>query len=811
MDAILNDLRFGLRMLRKAPGFATVAVLTLMLGIGANTAIFSFVDSVLLKPLPYPEPDRIVQVWEKPPKYDRNGISTMNFLDWQRQNTVFTAMAAQTGGSVTLTGGKEPTQLRAARVSAPFFGILGVKPALGRTFARDEDQPGKEQVVVMSHRLWESRFGSDPGIIGRKIILDERPFTVIGIMPAGTRFDRDWEDIWIPLAFQAQDMTRDFHWMMSWAKLKPGVTLAAAREQMKAIGARIAQQYPKSNKGWSVTIDRYQDRHVEDHLRRSLWLLLAAVGTVMLIACVNLANLLLVRGAARDREVGIRASIGASSWQLLRQFLAESVLLSAIGGCAGFIVAFVLIRVLKASLPPYFLPSEANVTLDLRVLLFTAALVLLTGLLFGMAPALQAVRTKPVDALRDSGRTSTTSATGMKLRSTLIVTEVALAFVLVASAGLLIRSLHALEEVDTGFDSTNVVTMWLPLDAKQFTDGARIVNYEREILAQVRSVPGVRDVANTTALPLQGWGYGMPFQIQGQPVLDPANRPGAFFKMVSPSYFETLGMRLRRGRGLAESDSSGATPVTVINETMVKKYFKNENPLGKRILIERIIPAKHALGPEIPWQVVGVVADEKVGDLDDSSPGVYVTTAQSPTTDTGGLVVGGALDPNTLIKAVETAVWNVNKNQAISDIKTLEKMKSESLGGSRLRTYMLLSFAGLALLLAAVGLYGVISYTVAQRTHELGLRAALGATSLDLLRLVMRGGLALTLLGLTIGFLGTLAVTRLMQSLLFEVKPRDPLSLAVAGGVLAAVAVAASLIPAFRAARVDPMVALRYE
>ena len=811
MEAILNDLRFGARMLRKAPGFSTVAVLTLALGIGANTAIFSFVDSVLLKPLPYPEPERIVNVWEKPPQYDRNGISTMNFLDWQRQNTVFTAMAAQTGGSVTLTGGKEPVQLRTARVSASFFGILGVKPALGRTFASDEDQRGHEQVVVMSHRLWESRFGSDPGIIGRKILLDGHPFTVIGVMPAGTRFDRDWNDIWMPLAFQPQDMTRDFHWMMAWARLKPGVTLEAARQQMKAIAARIAHDYPKSNKGWSATIDRYQDRYVEDHLRRSLWMLLASVGVVMLIACVNLANLLLVRGAARDREVGIRVSIGASSWQLLRQFLSESVLLSAIGGCAGLLVAFALIRILKTSLPPYFLPSEANVTLDLRVLLFTAALVLLTGLLFGIAPALQAIRTKPVNALRDSGRTSTTSATGMKLRSTLIVAEVALAFVLAASAGLLIRSLHALEEVDTGFDSTNVVTMWLPLDAKQFTDGPRIVNYEREILAAVRSVPGVRDAANTTALPLQGWGYGMPFQIQGQPVLDPANRPGAFFKMVSPSYFQTLGIRLRRGRGLAETDSSGAPPVTVINETMVKKYFKNEDPIGKRILIEQIIPAKHALGPEIPWQVVGVVADEKVGDLDDTSPGVYVTTAQSPTTDTGGLVVRGALDPNTLIKSVQAAIWNVNKNQAISDVKTLEQTKSESLGGNRLRTYLLLSFAGLALLLAAVGLYGVISYTVTQRTHELGLRAALGATSLDLLRLVVQGGLALTFLGLAIGFIGTLAVTRLMQSLLFEIKPRDPLSLVIAGGVLASVAVAASLIPAARASRIDPMIALRYE
>jgi putative ABC transport system permease protein len=811
METFRTDLRFGFRMIRKSPGFAAVAIITLALGIGANTAIFSFVNSVLLKSLPYPEPERIVNVWEKPPGYDRNGISTLNFLDWQRENTVFTAMAAMTGGSYTLTGTKEPVQLRGSRVSAPYFDILGIKPAMGRTFAKGEDQPGKDQVVVLSHRLWESRFGSDPRWIGRTILLNNLPYTVIGVMPANTAFDRQYNDLWTPLAFQAQDMTRDFHWMMSWARLKPGATLEQARDQMKTIAARIAQAYPKSNKGWSATVDRYEDRFVNDHLRRSLWVLLAAVGAVMLIACVNLANLLLVRGASREREVGIRVSVGASRWQVLRQFLTESILLSVLGGCAGILLGYGLTRLLKNVLPQHFLPAEASVTVDFRVLLFTAALIVLTGILFGLAPALQASRTKPVDSLRDGGRSATTSASGMKLRSALIVVEVSLAFVLVSCAGLLIRSFYALEQVDTGFNSTNVVTMYLPMDAKQFADPTKIINYHREMLEQIRAVPGVLNAANTTALPLQGWGYGMPFQIAGQPVKDVANRPGCFFKMVSPSYFQTLGMRLRKGRGLTESDSAGSAPVAVINETMVKKYFKNEDPIGKRILVEQIIPAKHALGPEIPWQVVGVVADEKVGDLDDSSAGMYVTIAQSPTTDSGGLVVRAAMDPDKLIKAVQAAIWGVNKNQAISDIKTLEQIKTESLGGNKLRTYLLMSFAGLALLLAAVGLYGIISYTASQRTHELGLRSALGASRFDLLRLMMRGGLALTGMGLVIGILGTLAVGRLLASLLFDVKPGDPLSLILAGTILVSVAALASFIPALRAAQADPMTALRYE
>ena len=810
MEELRANLRFAFRMIRTSPGFSAVAIFTLALGIGANTAIFSFVDAVLLKSLPYPHPEQIVQVWEKPPGSDRNGVSTMNFLDWKNQNTVFSAVAAETGGSVTLSGTGEPVQLRGSRVSAPYFHIFGIQPALGRTFAPDEDQTGKEQVVVLSHRIWQTRFGSDPALLGRHILLDGRPYTVIGVLPAGTRFDRTWQDIWTPLAFAPQDMTRNFHWMMVWGRLQPSVTLPAAQQQMRGIGARIAAAYPASNKGWSVTVDRFQDHDVEDHLRSSLWVLLAAVGAVLLIGCVNLANLLLVRASAREREVAIRTAIGAKPGQLVRQFLTESLLLSAIGGLAGLLVALLVLHLLRISLPPYYLPADAVISLDLRTLFFTGLLILATGVLFGLAPALQAARVDPGGALKEGGRSATIGAAGRRLRSILIVSEVALAFILLSGAGLLIRSFYRLQQVDPGFTATNVITMGLPMDDKQFSTGPLIDGYYRQVVDAVQAVPGVRDAAVASALPLGGWGYGMPFQIAGRPVADVANRPDAFFKMVSPSYFRSLGMHLRRGRGLADTDGAGAAPVTVINQTMADRFFKNQNPIGQRILVQQIVPARRELGKDVPWLIVGLVADEKVNDLDDSSPGLYVTMAQSPTSG-GGLVVRGELDPSRLVKAVQSSIFKINRNQALTDIKPLEQIKTESLGPNRLRTGLLVVFAALALLLAAIGLFGVISYTVTQRLHELGLRAALGASSWNLMNLVMRNGLSLTAIGLLIGLAGSLILTRLLASLLFEVSARDPLSLALAGFVLAAVALAASLLPALRATRVDPIVALRYE
>ena len=796
-------------MFRISPGFTTAAVLMLALGIGATTAIFSFVDAVMLRPLPFADAERILNVWEKPPGAERNGISTLNFLDWKKQNTVFTAMAAQTWGSVTLTGSDVPIELRDGKVSAPYFEIFGVKPMLGRTFASDDDELGKEHKVVLSNRVWQSRFGSDASIVGRDIRLNGAPYTVIGVLPPGM-FDREWQDVWTPLAFTPKQMTRDYHWMISWARLKPGVTLEQAREQMKAIAAGIEHDYPKSNKGWGATVDRYQDRLVGDRLRTSLLVLLAAVGAVLLISCVNLANLLLVRGAAREREIAVRSALGAGRARLVRQFLTESVMLAAFGGAAGVAIGWGLMMGLKRWIPTDLLPAEADVQLNGQVLLFAAAIVIVTGILFGIAPALHSSATDLAGSLKEGGRGSSAGASRARVRNILAVSEIALAFILLSSAALLIRSFYRLQQVDPGFDSTNVITMRLPMTTDQYPDTPRIVSYVGQVLQSIQAVPGVHDTAETSALPLQGWSDGMPFQVEGRPFVDVANRPSCGFKTVSPSYLSALRMRLVKGRWLAESDAAGSVPVTVINESMAKRYFKNEDPMGKRIRIEQIVPGQPALGPEIPWQVVGVVADEKAFSLDGSSAGLYVSYKQSANYSPS-LVVRGAMDPEHLAKSIEAAIRQVNKNQAIDDVKTLERIKSDSLGPNRLRTTMLGAFAGLALLLAAIGVYGVISYSVTQRTHEIGVRAALGASRWDQLRLVLKNGMGLTAAGLAIGLVGALSVTRLMSSLLFGISPYDVWTLAIVSGVMVLVAGAACYIPAHRAASVDPLVALRHE
>jgi putative ABC transport system permease protein len=811
MNALFQDLRYGLRTLRNSPGFTAVAVLTLAIGIGANTAIFSFVDAILLKPLPYANPDRIMRVLEKPPGGGRNGISALNYLDWAKQNTVFEYMAAQTGGGVSFSGSGEPQQLRGARVSPHYFDIFGIKAAIGRTFAPDEDQLGKERVAVLSHVLWETQFGGDPAIVGRKIVLDGQPYQVIGVLPAGGVFDRAFAQIWRPLAFEPGNLTRDFHWMSSYALLKPGVTLQQARAQMDGIGAQIAAQYPASNKGWGVNIEPFADIIVGTQLRRSVWIMMAAVGMVLLIGCANLANLMMARAASREREVAVRASLGASRWRLIRQFLTESVLVSVCGGICGILVGYAVMELLTFALPPYTLPRETNVTIDSRVLLFALTISVLTGILFGLAPAIQAARPQLAASMKEGGRGSTVGGARRRIRSALVVVEVALAFVLLTGAGLLLRSFQAMMKVETGFDTTNVISLGLPLSAKRVPDPVRVNLRYREILARVEALPGVRDAAVTSVLPLEGWGYGMPFQIAGQDLVDMAHRPACFFKIVSPGYFRTLAIKLRRGRGLSDQDTNGSAPVTVINETMVKRYFKKQDPMGQRIMIQAIVPGKTQLGPEVPWQVVGVIADENVGGLtDDGSAGIYVTNEQSPQYGMS-LVVRTGMDPLTLDHGLRAAIHEVDPAQPLTDVRTLEQVKSESVASDKLQTRLLGIFAAAAMLLAAIGIYGVIAYAVVQRTHEMGIRAALGASAGNLLRLVLTSGMALAAAGLALGFLGSVAVTRLMSNLLFGVSPRDPATLALVAALLGCVAFIACLIPARRATKVDPVVALRYE
>ncbi len=809
METILQDLRYGVRQLLRSPGFTAVAIITLALGIGANTAIFSFVDAVLLEPLPYPHPERIVSVWEKPPGGHRNVISTLNFLDWKRQNRCFQFISAVEWDTVTLTGSGEPEQLNAQRVSAPYFNVLGVGAALGRTFAPGEDQLGKDQEVVLSNRVWQSRFGGDPKIIGRKITLDAKSYTIIGVLPANSEFDRSWAVMWLPLAFRPVDMTRNYHWFIAIARLKPEITLKQARGQMDAIGARVAAEYPDSNKGWGVTVDPYIDQVVNPQLRRSLWVLLAAVGAVLLIGCANLANLTLARGTDREHEIAIRSALGARRLRLIRQLLTENVLLGTVGGVAGLALGDALMRGMKLWMPSDMLPPQANVHMDYSILLFTLVIGVLTGVIFGLAPALNGTRPDLAGSLKEGGRT-TAGLTRHRMRTALVIAEVTLSFVLLAGAGLLIRSFNRLASINPGVDTTDVLGMDLPTPLSEFANSATLTNYFREITDNVRSVPGVRDAAITDALPMEGWSNGMPFLIEGHPYLSYSQRPGCGFKVVGPSYFYTLGMTLLKGRALAESDMAGTPPVTVINETMAKTYFKGEDPIGKRILIRQLVPGKPALGPEVPWQVVGVVADENTNGLDNDSPGIYVSFYQSPVTS-DSLVVRGAMNPLLLTQSIKRAIWKVNKNQAVANVQTLEEIKSQSVAPVRLRTVLLAIFAGIAVLLAAIGIYGVLSYSVAQRVHEMAIRLALGASAGDLLKLVIGKAMLMVLVGLALGVAAALALTRVLASLLFDTSTTDPITWIAVGVLLAAVALLACYIPARRVTKVDPMAVLRYE
>jgi putative ABC transport system permease protein len=811
INDLFQDQQFGLRTLKKSPGFTAVAVVTLALAIGGNAAIFSFVDGFMLKPLPYAESDRIVRVLEKPPGGGRNGISTLNYLDWAKQNTVFEYMAAQTGGAVTLTGIQEPQQLRGAQVSARYFEIFGIKPVWGRTFSPDEDQVGKGNVAIISHSLWETQFGADRGILSRKILLDGRPYDVIGVLPAGGAFDREFAQIWRPLVFEPENMTRNYHWMGSFALLKRGVTLQQAQAQMDTIAARIASEYPDSNKGWGIGIDRYEDAIVGPDLRRVLMILMSAAGMVLLIGCANLANLLMARSSSREREVAVRASLGAGRWRLVRQFLTESILLSLGGGIFGIGVGYAGMAAVRAAIPPFSLPREFNVTMDGRVLLFALAISVLTGILFGLVPAVHTARPDLAATVKEGPQGGTAGGQRSHSRRVLVVAEIALAFVLLTGAGLLLRSFYRIMHVDPGFDATNVITAGVPISPKQIPDPVRLNNYLREIVVRIEAVPGVLEASLTSALPLQGWGYGMPYQVDGRPLKDRANRQACFFKMVEISYFHTLGIQLSRGRGLSKTDVHGAPPVAVINQTLARREFPNEDPIGRRILVQEIVPGKTELGPEIPWQIVGVIKDEKINSLNDErSAGMYVSVEQSPVYGVA-LVARALMNPLALERSLRAAVQEVNRDQPLTDVRTLERITSESTLGDRLLTELLGIFAAVAILLAAVGIYGVTSYSVSLRTRELGIRAALGANAGDLTHMILRGGLTLTVLGLVLGACGAFGLTRLMQNLLFGVSVRDPATFVVVAVALGGVALFACYIPARRAAKADPAVALRYE
>jgi predicted permease len=656
-----------------------------------------------------------------------------------------------------------------------------------------------------------SQFGSDPNIVNKSILLDNESYQVVGVLPAGGAFDRAPSQIWRPLAFEPSNMTRNFHWLTSFAKLKAGVSLQQAKANMDTIGKRIERDFPDSNRSWGVVVERYADTLIAPDLRSALLVLLIATGMVLLIGCANLANLALVRGVAREREVAVRASLGARRWQLIRQFLTETVLLSIWGGLLGIAIGYGTLKWLQSQLPPFTFAREINVTMDYRVLLFAMAIAVFTGVLFGLAPAMQLTSPNLAMAMKDGGRGASTGGSRRRLRDVLVIAEVSLAFILLAGSGLMMRTFFGLMNAESGFDATNTVTVGMPVALKRLPDPKQLNAYLREIRAAVEAVPGVVETALSCAPPMQGSCYGMPMQVAGRPMVERANRDGGFYKIVSPSYFTAMRLKLIKGRGLSEQDAKGAPPVLVMNERLAKRYFPTEDPIGKHVLIQEIVPGKTALGEDVSWEVVGVVASEKIGGpRDEQSAGVYVSNEQSPAYGMT-LIVRAKLDPLTLPNAIRAAIHSVNKDQPLGEFRTVDQIKEQALVGNRLQATLLGIFGAVALLLAALGIYGVISYSVEQRTHELGIRAALGASGGSLLGLVLMRGLVLTGIGLAIGLAGSLAVTRQMKSLLFGVGAQDPMTMAAVAAVLAAVAITACYLPSRRATRADPLVALRYE
>jgi putative ABC transport system permease protein len=827
VSPLIQDLRYATRLLRRNPGTTAVVLLTLALGIGVNTAIFSFVNAILLAPLPYPHADRIVGIWERRPSGQPNSMTTQNYLDYAAQSTVFERIAATTGccAYTMLSIGATPVPLDALRVSPPYFDILGASAALGRTFIAGDDQPGHDHVVVLSHRTWASRFGSDATLVGRDIRLDAEPYTVVGVMPENSPFDRTYVEAWLPLTFGPERMNRTSHWLVSLTGgalglLKPGVTIERARSEMETIGARLSAEYPNSNKGWSAVVRPYAAIVVGKDLQDSLYLLFAAVGMVLLIGCVNLANIMLARGLAREREVAVRLALGAGRGRLIRQFLTESLLISLSGGALGILVGYGTMTFLKtsyAALPlsmatlPIMIPSEASIGLDGRVLLFAFGLSLFSGIGFGLAPALDTIRGTHVACI-GSGRRTSTSISHRRMRGAFIVAEVALSLALLAGAGLLIRSFLKMREADTGIEATNVLTAELPVREHRFTSAEQFHAFMHQVIDNVRALPGVSDVAFTDGMPLQGAPSGTFVQIASRPVLDRVQRPVAELRLVSPSYFRALGLRLRRGRTLSELDAGTAPLVVVINETLARTFFGGDDPVGQRLLMDRPGFGSMYSGEASVFTIVGMIADEQLGPFDDARqhPAVYVSNEQDAR-GFAGIVVRASLEPARLERELREAVAGVDKDQPVTDVKTLDQLKAESMIPDRLRSALLGLFAAIALGLSAIGIYGVVSCSVVQRTHELGIRSALGASPANLLGEVFVGGMKLAAIGLAVGCVASVGMTRLLSAFLYGVGASDAVTLAGAVVVLAGVASMACYIPARKATRISPLDALRAE
>jgi len=805
MRTIFQNLRYALRQLRKSPGFTVTAVLTLALGIGANTAIFTVVYATLLAPMPYPQPDQLVMVWSKLQGH-RNGIAALEFEDWKHQNTAFQDLNAFTGGSFNLATKDQPEYIEGQQTTPGMYRMMGVKFLYGRDFLAEEGTLGKEHVVILVNKLWK-RLGSDPNIVGKQLKLDGTSYTVVGVLAPGQP-DRLNQWLLVPLAFKPEQLNHDFHWLLAMGRLKPGVTMQQAQANMDAVTAGIAQAFPKSNKGWGALVEPLHNDFMPKERIQTLWLLLGAVGFVLLIACVNVANLLLAKGTTRHKEVAVRTALGASRRIIFSQFLAENLLLAFIGGLLGVGVGLVCLRGLVVMMPQGTLPSEADLTLNLPILLFSFAASTLAGLLFGCAPAWYATRVDPAEALKEGGR-SGTGAGRHKLRRILVIGEFALALALLTGAGLAIHSFWNLTNVDLGVNTVHIQTFSLPVPESRPKDPAQIVTYYQQMLASIKSVPGVLDASVSVGLPLEGDGFGMPFTIAGQAEFaDPSQRPNTDFGMVTPDYFKTFGIQMIRGRAFSDQDNIGTVRVAVVNEEFVHRYFKGKDPLQQRVMVEELVPGVPKLGAPVAWQIVGVFHNVRAGGFREDYPEMEIPFFQIPW-PSANIGVRTAGDPAAMTKSIAAAVHTVDPQIALAETRTMEEVKSLMLAGDRFTMTLYGAFAVVALLLAAVGIYGVMSFTVAQREHEIGLRMALGASRSNVVKLILKEALALASLGLGLGLVGSYFVGRAMHSTLYGVGSLDYGAIAGVALVLLNASFVASWLPARRASSVQPMKALR--
>jgi putative ABC transport system permease protein len=807
MQKLWQDLRYAVRVLLKNRGFTAVAVLALALGIGANTAIFSVVNSVLLRPLPYREPHRLIALWENYQQRggpEREWFSPADFKDFREQAQSLEHVVALLGWGPTLTGQGEPEDLQGAAVAYDTFSMLGVDPAIGRSFTADEDRTGAERVVVLSHGLWQRRFGSDAAIIGKSLILGGESYTAIGVMPRGFTFPiLPNTEIWRPLTpamVALAGCDRGCLVLRVMARLKSGVTLDAARAESSAIAARMAEQYPETNKGVGSTVVPLHEQLVGD-VRPAMLVLLGAVALVLLIACANVANLLLARAAARQKEVAIRAALGASRGRLIRQHLTESLVLALVGGAFGLLLAFWMVDLL-VSFAPKGTPRLEEIAIDRGVLAFTFGTAILTGLIFGMAPALLSSRANLAGSLKEGGRDTSAGSRGNRVRSGLVVSEIALALMLLVGAGLLIKSFANLQRVDPGFDPENVLRIDVGLPRTRYPDRNQAAVFFKQLVDRVALLPGVQSAGAVSSLPLSGGGTDSGFAIEGRPQPAPDRQPVAWYAKVTPDYFRTMGIRLMRGRVFTEADNLDASRVVVISETMARRYFPDEDPLGKRLLFDDGKDRR---------EIVGIVADVRHFGLNlDARPTMYFSQSQSPNRGMS-LVVRASGDPMSLAPAIRSEVWALDRDLAVSSVMPMNELIRTSLAEPRFVLLLLGLFAAVAMALSAIGVYGVMSYSVTQQSHEIGVRMALGAQVRDVLKLVVSRGIALVGGGVALGLVAAFALTRVMESLLFGVSATDFTTFAATSLILAAVALAACFVPARRATKVDPMVALRYE